>query len=292
MKAKWLLENEIFEDNTDKLKEILKNKGYAVNTVPYIPFEYPGTLVDRCYETYNSEDCVFFYGSINFGRKLRNAWTPGVYLNEKAYECTSYYPVIGDILLHYDDFIMLPYGVLKEKKEDIFNLIGNSEIFVRPNSGTKEFTGFVTTEQRFDDDVKLAGFYDVEPELLCLISGSKNLKREYRFVIVNGNVISGSLYRDWTIGYDDINSASYVMKWSKHVDGPVDNQDAWKIAQEAANQYNPDRAWTIDIAETDKECKVLEIGCFSCAGLYGNDLEVVVDEVSEAAEEEWNEIFK
>lgn len=63
---------------------------------------------------------MVFYGSLNFGKKLKNAWNPGVYLNEKAFECTSYYPVLKDQLIHYYNFSMLPYGVLMDKKEEIF----------------------------------------------------------------------------------------------------------------------------------------------------------------------------
>ena len=62
-------------------------------------------------------------------------------------------------------------------------------------------------------------------------------------------------------------------------------------AQEAANLYNPDRCWTIDVAKTEfGTYKVLEIGCFSCAGLYGNNLEKVVKAVSLAALDEWKEL--
>jgi len=288
-----MFEKDIFEDNTDKLIEIVKSKGMEAKTMPYIPFEYTGTIVDRAQEVYSGEDCVVFYGSINFGRKLlKTSWVPGVYLNEKAYECTSYYPPLSDLLLHYDNFIMLPYGVLKDKKEDLFNRFG-SRIFIRPNSGTKEFTGFVTTEERFDDDVKLAGFYDVESDLLVLISSAKDLIREFRFVIVDGEVISGSKYRDWTGVPDDYESASYVMRWSKHIDGLCDDQKAWELAKIAARRYNPDRAWTIDIASTQTGTyHVIEIGCFSCAGLYANDLEAIVEAVSKAAEDEWKDIFE
>jgi hypothetical protein len=293
MKPKWLFEKDVFENNTDKMIKEVKSQGMEAITVPYVPFEYPGTLIDRCYEKYGPEDCVIFYGSINFGRKLKNAWTPGVYLNEKAYECSSYYPSIKNLLLHYHNFIMLPYGVLKNEKEQVFNRINNSEIFIRPNSGTKEFTGFVTTEERFEDDVKLAGFYDVEDNLICLISSAKELIREYRFVVVDGKVISGSEYRDWTLPPDDYNSASLVMKRSKHVNKICEDPDAWLIAEECAKRYNPDRAWTIDVARTLRhECAVLEIGCFSCAGMYSNNLEKVIHEVSKSALEEWKEIYE
>ena len=56
--------------------------------------------------------------------------------------------------------------------------------------------------------------------------------------------------------------------------------------------YNPDKCWTMDIVKTEKlGYKLLEIGCFSCAGLYGNNLNKVVKSVSESALKEWKEYF-
>ena len=37
------------------------------------------------------------------------------------------------------------------------------------------------------------------------------------------------------------------------------------------------------------ELDMLEIGCFSCAGMYGNDLNIIVDKVSQVAERDWLE---
>ena len=65
--------------------------------------------------------------------------------------------------------------------------------------------------------------------------------------------------------------------------------DAWRYAERCASMYNPDSVWTMDIAKIGNSHGLLEIGCFSCAGLYGNNLDVVVERVSEMALKEWNE---
>ncbi len=71
-----------------------------------------------------------------------------------------------------------------------------------------------------------------------------------------------------------------------------EGSNALMLAYEAAKRYNPDRCWTVDIAKTEYGTyHVLEIGCFSCAGLYGMDLEKVVDKVSEEALKEWKEYY-
>lgn len=296
MEVKWLIETDVFEDNTDKLIETIKSKGMEVHVVPYIPFS--NELVEKCYEIYDSEQCVVFYGSLNFGKKLKNAWTPGVYLNEKAFECTSYYPYLKDLLLHYKSYIMMPYGDLLLRKDFIFDIMAGfvdsiydgTQIFIRPNSGTKEFTGFVTTFEDFEKDVELAGFYDVTPDLLVMVSPAEKLSKEWRFVIVDGKVVSGSLYRDWTVGADNVGAVDFVRRKSKSVHELCIDLNAWKMAQYGADRYNPDKAWTIDVCKTSTdEYKILEIGCFSCAGMYANDLDVVVGAVSNIALKEWEE---
>ena len=39
MKAKWLIEPDVFEDNTDKLIEQLKLQKIEYKIVPYVPFD-------------------------------------------------------------------------------------------------------------------------------------------------------------------------------------------------------------------------------------------------------------
>jgi len=292
MKPKWLLEPDVFEENTiELLRTHLIGSGIDVKIIPYIPFD--DDLVDRCSKLYHPEDCVIFYGSLNFGRKLQKLpWVPGVYLNEEAFKCTSYYPAIGDLLIHYDNFTMLPYGILKDKKDQLIDQFGGERIFIRPNSGVKEFTGFVTNTHRFYDSIELAGFYDVEPDLLVLVAKAWDLQREWRFVVVDQRVISGSLYRYWGETADNYSSADYVLSHSRSMWEECKDKQAWEIAEKCVEKYNPDRAWTIDVCQTaEEEYKILEIGCFSCAGMYGNDLGKIVEAVSKSALNEWNEYF-
>lgn len=303
MNAKWLIEADVFEDNTDKIIQILKNKGIEHHVLKYIPFD--DDLLKRCLDIYGPDECVVFYGSLNFGHKLRKlSWVPGVYLNEKAFECTSYYPALNKELVH-NRYVMMPYGDLLNKKDILFNdfFHGHSALFIRPDSGIKQFTGFVCEEDTFEDSVKLAGFYDVEPNLLCLVSHATAIFQEWRFVIVNGNPISGSLYRDWSSPEkidDGFSTKDYVLRHShekreycdKNKDsGSAHGKDVWSYVEKVSKLYNPDRCWTIDICKTLEGFKVLEIGCFSCAGMYANDLEKVIDSVSKAALEEWEEIY-
>ena len=294
-KVKWLVEADVFQDNTDKLIKTLKDNGYTYRILKYIPFD--DDLPKRCLDLYGPGECVVFYGSLNFAHKLQKLnWTPGVYLNDKAFECTSYYPILGDMLVH-SAYIMLPYGDLLRMKENLFKYIFKyqNKVFIRPNSGSKEFTGMIVEEDNFEECIKLAGFYDVEPNLLVLISNVLNLEKEWRFVVVDGKVISGSLYRDWSAPESSrpgIATRDYVLRHSHSKHEICKDKQALAAAQKCADRYNPDRCWTIDVAKTEMGTyAILEIGCFSCAGMYGNNLEKIVRLVSASALKEWEESY-
>jgi len=301
MKPSWLIEKDVFEDNHDKLIEEVRRQGMIAKIVDYIPFKYDDLkeLYKMCDKFYNSDDCVIFYGSLNLGRKIRKTpWVPGVYLNERAFECTSYYPVLGNKLIHHN-YTMLPYGDLFRMKDKLYENFHSNKIFLRPNSGNKQFTGMVIDIDDYEECVRLAGFYDVEPDLLVVASPVYPLDKEWRFVVVNQEVISGSLYRDWSKPEKlapGCVTRDYILMNSHSKSEECDDGMAWMAARQAALLYNPDVCYTIDIAKIDSPMGVsygvLEVGCFSCAGMYGNNIEDVVKAVSAAALKEWEEYRK
>ena len=56
--------------------------------------------------------------------------------------------------------------------------------------------------------------------------------------------------------------------------------------------YSPERVFVLDVCLTNQGYHLLEIGCFSFAGLYGNDLSVVIDNVSAVVADEWLTVNK
>lgn len=56
---------------------------------------------------------------------------------------------------------------------------------------------------------------------------------------------------------------------------------AWGYAEELCNLYDPsDDVWVLDVCETSKgDLHLLEIGCFSWAGMYANDLKTIVESI-------------
>ena len=66
--------------------------------------------------------------------------------------------------------------------------------------------------------------------------------------------------------------------------------DAWSLASKIVKEeWQPDRAYTLDICLSDGKYSLLEANSFSCSGLYACPVEPIVREVSRIALEEWKE---
>ena len=271
MKPKWLVEKDLFLDTEPRLIERLVKKGYTVKVVQYIPMD---TDYSKFEKMFDKNDCVVYYGSLNLAMELKKRfkWIPGVYGDIEKYRCTNYYPHFGTNHIN-SDYICMTFGELPEKKDALFERMGL--IFVRPDSILKEFTGVVTSLYNFEAAYKLMGFYSdvVKPDLPILISTVKDIQKEWRFIVVDGKVISGSLYR--------------IKEFEDTLHEPCLDSNALDFAKQMAGLYNPERVWVLDICLCELGYKVLEIGCFSFAGMYGNDLDVIIDEVSRVAVEQY-----
>ena len=261
---KWIIEKDIFEENLEDLIYEITSRNLDVEIIKYVPFN------SGKYKNYNS-DC-FFYGSIELAKQLRMETNCTIYYTPDIYNCDNYYKHFEGNLLN-EPYEYIEYKDLDLKKDYIFKKYHNHKyncIFIRPNSGDKIFTGSVICRNLFEDDIKFLNRYNtINPYDKVLVSKYQKIIKEFRFVIHNRKVITGSLYKK---GNNLIH---------KEI---IENEDVWKYVQNLLDNLGDlktDDFWTIDICETNlNELKVLEIGCFSCAGLYDCNLGKIVEEMS------------
>jgi hypothetical protein len=133
------------------------------------------------------------------------------------------------------------------------------EYFVKPTKDLKSFKGGViqagyTLWQFVNEGMLDASFMPaVEAGETMLIAMTKEILREYRFFVVDGEVPACSQYM---VG-DQVKYESYVPLWLKDK------------AREFAQIYQPSRAFTIDLCVTkDLDVKIVEYNCINCSGLY------------------------
>lgn len=272
MQPKWLIETTGIPEDVQPIFEALENQNIEYKEIDKHFIFTRG--VDDIHKIYNEDECVIFFGTLESAKRIRRVakWIPGVYYNVQALNCDHYYPHIGSRLLN-RDYIMLPYGDLIRQKEFLYEHLGEDRaIFLRPNRGDKLFTGKVFHKEDFEKEIELLNYNQIDPQELIVASKPINLEKEWRFVCVKSEIITGSSYKENNVvgseaGYPD---------------------EALQLATEVAKMYDPDPCWIIDICKTKSgRYAVVEVGCFSCAGLYKCDREVIVKEVSKAALGEW-----
>ncbi len=279
MKPHWLLEKDVFRENLDRMVAEIHRQGMICKVVDYVPFsggrDYLGS--------FNEHDCVVFYGCIQFARQIQREakWIPSLYATFKNYDCSVYYPALGSTLLA-RNYVMLPFGDLPRQKEFLFRTVGrDDQVFLRPCASDKIFTGQVVCKEKFDYALTRLSMETIEPNEMVVAAEPQDITHEYRFVIVNGRAVTGTQSHE--------NRELEVVPLAQSKFGAV----AMELAQQVAEgPYRPDAAWCLDVCIVDGKAFVLEVGAFSCAGLYDCEMDKVVEAVSAAAMKDWEDVNK
>ena len=272
MSVGWLLDAEMFDHYRESLVGAIKGQGHRVElvTAPSPPYRWDD-VGPQWLEVYPEGDCVVTHGDIEFATRVRDSgrWTPGAFCTVEHYVWSHYASKYADFLLN-ADYVMLPFGELRRRREFLFDAVGSDgRFFARPDSPLKLFTGQLVTADSFEKDLEYMAFYDVPDDALVVVSSPKPIVDEWRFVIAQREVAAGCRYRR---GGKLLSEAGY-------------DDDALRVAESvAAREYQPDPVWVVDIGRTTNgEYGVVEIGGFSFADLYACDMSAVVRSVSAAA---------
>lgn len=238
---KWLVERDIFTENEAKLEQILKNDLiYFSNSISGINFSQE---VDPPF---------IVYGSIVACRKLQK--TGGIsWLYDKVYDCNYYLHRFGNLALN-----NLHIYSTKSNLETLIDFFGSKNLFIKENNGYKVFTG------RVFDDQTLSELKLVYPEDFLLLAPKKPIENEWRFIVSEGKILTGS-------GYGDTKDCP---------------PDAFDFAEKTLDfvEYDPAPMWTLDICKSNDEFKVLEANSLLSAGWYDADLTKIVSEVNRLAQ--------
>ena len=208
---------------------------------------------------------VFCFGSVKMSRVAKKYdWYPGSLLNDN-HDYRVYSKYYKDNLLNYDSIIQ-KFG--DDVKSELF--------FARPCKDNKTFTGKVFTKSEWiefkEEFFKSGHTSSLNEDTEIQISSVKQLTKEFRFWIVDGEVVTGSLYRN-----------GYWINQSEIVD-----DGALEFCKEMVKIYQLADAFVMDICEVivdDKsEYKIIELGCINSAGFYLCNMPKLID----AIEQKWN----
>lgn len=289
-KINWFIDKYLFDEYEDRLVAAIKNSGanvYLYDDLCNLSFkEYIKTK-------FTENDIVVFHGSLQHGKQLTHLPVyPGVFMTIDNYECYKYYGYYGNNLLN-SEYLMMGLNDVVRNKYMIQKLVpsfgfgerGNhSKIFIRPSNGYKTFAGQVISVEQLENeiDILIKSYGGIDTETLVLISNVQELEEEYRFIVVDGNIVTGSMYMDTN------NRSTFKAYYDK----PVNEGEAFDFAVEMSKLHTPDKAYTIDVCKTKNgDYKLLEINSFNCASMYGADYDKIVESVNKLTIKEYEDLF-
>lgn len=285
----WVLQENLFKETEwENLVGCLDrfNIPYSIHKV--IPFV--GELVPPVEP---KDKKVICFGSYSMRRSaVKNNWQPGVYdlepINFKV-QLEHW----GDLMLNADSVIsrfedakfpISPYGICsahaKKNAECSICAVELPELnaFIRPIEDSKVFAGRVFDYQEFTDwqrkvCVLEEDFGDsLTKDTLVQVCCPKKIYAEYRFWVVDGKLVTASLYK----------------RGDRVIYSPNVDQHVWDFAQSVIKHgditcsmgnsaWQPHRAWVLDVCETDEGMKIVEINTINASGFYaGNVTDIVM----------------
>lgn len=252
-------ENTFREENFDVLVYNLERLELEYEIVKVLPF------IEE-FEFKTDRKDVFCFGCVKMSRiAYKYGWTPGSLMNEN-HDYRVYSKYYKDNLLNYDSKI--------QRFDD--DIVTNDIFFARPCLDSKTFTGMVFDIYQWNEfkenHFKCGHVTSLTKDTEIQISSVKHINKEFRFWIVDGKVVTGSLYR--------------LNNWT-HYDSVVDD-GALEFCKEMVNIYQLADAFVMDICEIEidgqLQYKIIECGCINSAGFYKADMFKIL----QAIENKWN----
>lgn len=238
----------------------------TVKPVPFtnkiLPADFDSTTQD--FETtpepeIDTNQKIIICGATSLSRISKaKGWYPGTYLNDN-FDFSVWRNGFGvENVLNGDAVV----GKIKDLTVPKF---GDS-FFVRPVHDTKSFSGTVMSFDELNSWLNQMGTFEEEEftplhmNTEIMISSVKKIYSEYRMFVVDGKVVTGSLYKRGDVVVQDEN---------------VD-PDVYTLAQKMVDHWQPAKAFVIDIAITPTGMKVIEINNINSAGFYAADVQKII----------------
>lgn len=248
----WILQNNLFNEAAyGVLLETLERFELPYSIHKVIPFV--GDLIPEPDIGHKNVICMGSYSMRHYSK--RKIWTPGVFdLEPCTFEVQR--KKWGTEMLNYDSVVY----AFKDANLDW------PEAFIRPIEDSKVFAGAVFERDAFREwqrkVVVLEEDYgnSLTKDTLIQVTQPKVIFSEYRFWVVMGDIVCGSLYKrgDKVIYSDQVDEVffSYVR----------DRIATWM----------PHAAFVIDVCDTPDGIKIVEINTLNSSGFYACDIPKLV----------------
>lgn len=268
--VKWVVQNNLYnEAGYVRFIDALKRLGMNYEIVKPVPFTnilLPGDFDSM---TQNVEDVdepqfdttqkIIAMGATSLSRISKaKGWSPGTYLNDNFH-----FPVWRD---GFGNDQILSDDAVVGKITDFVGFNKWDNVFIRPTRDTKAFSGMVLSKYDLQDWILQHSILE-EQELVPLhknteiiLASAKKIYAECRIFAINSHIVTASMYKHGSL----VRSNADVD--SRFIDYAADRIRDWK----------PAKAFVIDVADTPKGLKIIEINCINSAGFYAADVQKII----------------
>jgi hypothetical protein len=254
----WILQSNLWkEEKYDTIISLVDRYEIPYTVLDLIPFS------DHLDLPCKAEEVQMVFGSIRFAELVRSQGV-ATHFNDNFN-----WLVWSDVFK--EDCLNWPSKITKISD---FELPLDYDIFVRPVLDDKSFTGTVL---RAGDTFSSVQFATSKPkeDILIQVAPTRKIFQEYRFFVINGKVITGSIYRS---------GGSVVYR---NLENNYGNIEPTEFAQMMVDKWCPSKMFVIDIASIENGYKIIEFGSIHNCGFYDCDLSKLIQKI-----QEYNENFK
>lgn len=142
--------------------------------------------------------------------------------------------------------------------------------FIRPVEDLKAFGGTISTAEEISRWMSSidAGNFQISEDTMVAISQPKTILAEWRWFIVGGKIVDGSMY---------YHNGSFYKKHES-------DRDVIDEAQKLADSWLPHETVVMDIALTNYGPRIIEFNCLNGSGFYDHDILKIVKSVTDYVE--------
>ncbi len=283
---KFLIEKDIFDDGIpDKFKIALEKRNQYTRVLEYIPF-----ADKQIFDEFDCDEPIFVYGSINLFKRLQYQkahdqlraplvdycpWnmfrTSVIYNRLKGDVLTNMYRVmrVSDVLENLS-WVFAKHGS-DENSE-------NPQVFCKSDEGDKSFNGglynIVELERYLEMNINTEY---IKPNDLVVVAEPKLITKEYRIVVSTHECDQQPRY---ITGSHYMTGGDLIKNPTDEVPKRIKDYVAGVIAN---SKYKPAPVFVVDVAEVvyghHGLPKIVETGSIHMCGLYGCDVQKIVDEL-------------
>lgn len=247
--VRWIIDkNLLFKEDLEKFKEACETLNIEVA---------------EANEEYPSDDKVnYFYADIPIIRKIyKESNSPGIFFDEASFSMENYSNKWGKHMLN-------PYAKFTTLEE--FSKEGYDDEgfwFIKPDADDKKFSGMILPYKSIKDwQTGIKTNYEVilEGNTRIMVSQPSIIKKEWRTYVVDGKVLTSSVYKYFFEG----------------LEAPETPEDLIKFVEERCKEYQPAKIFVMDIALCGNQYYIVECNCINTSAPYNCDVLKLVEGIT------------